>query len=126
MSRKHSTLTIHGTVTGGLWWPIGHPAGKTISASIALPDADGRSFTELVLDAVEKEANGDFSTAAKLTADSTIEFQHVWHGSENPSRTSDSRTRVRFYDAQEMPSLVSAGLVDTERFSSDFWNDEQE
>lgn len=72
-----TTYEIAGTVTGGLWWPIGAPAGKDVRYRFTRePDADpwvdeAPDLTAAV-DALTLREGGDFSTAARMTADSVL------------------------------------------------------
>jgi hypothetical protein len=77
-----TTYSIEGHVIGGMWWPIGEPATKPVSFTFERGDMPRRPFTEQVetlLEAVEAlttREGGDFSTAARLTADSVLVVTH--------------------------------------------------
>jgi hypothetical protein len=105
-----STYTVKGTMTGELWWPMGMPAFKEVSFSFA---REGRAWVAEAdtlaegIEALMRAEDGDFSSAARLTADSYLEVtRERAHG----------RT-VRWFPLTLFGSI--AGYVDAETYSPD-------
>jgi hypothetical protein len=75
-----TTFSIRGTLVGELWWPTGAPAYK--AASFTFSRVQDRPFVEhcdTIRQAVEslmRREDGDFSTAARLSADSYLAITH--------------------------------------------------
>lgn len=65
-----TTFEIHGTMTGGLWWPMGEEASKDVSFTFARKGAPFVAEADTVRWAVEqlmRQEDGDFSTAARIS-----------------------------------------------------------
>lgn len=77
-----TTYSIEGHAIGGMWWPMGSPASKPVSYTFERGARPPRPFVEqadTLLEAVEAlttREGGDFSTAARLTADSVLVVTH--------------------------------------------------
>lgn len=75
-----STYTIEGSVIGGLWWPMGAPATKpvrfTFTRGAARPFTPHADTLLEAVDALTTAEGGDFSTLARLTADSVLVVEH--------------------------------------------------
>ncbi len=113
--------TISGTITGKYWWPINVDAGKPARLTFRrVNHADGiygHDEQPDLLSAMETLAireGGDFSTAAKMTADSVLIAERSdMHG---------RRTFRRIVPLTAFPSI--ADYVTDELYGSDFFADD--
>jgi hypothetical protein len=84
---------IEGSVIGGLWWPIGEPATKAVSMRFV--SGEYPTLRDAV-DSLTMREGGDFSTAARLTADSVL----------IATRQHGRRTVSRFFDLTAASSIA--------------------
>lgn len=84
---------IVGFVTGELWWPVGVPAVKEVRMDWRSGDFD--TLAEAV-EALMRREDGDFSTAARLTADSYLYAE----------RGDMHRTHTHRIDVGQLPSIA--------------------
>lgn len=95
------SVTLHGHLTGNLWWPQ-VPAYKAASDDLlarARRMVGGRPTLREVMESYIMENDGDFSTPARLTADSYITVEHV------TGRLGTEVIRRRHIDVANLPSL---------------------
>lgn len=72
---------------------------------------------DIVREIIDRES-GDFSSAARLTADSFVTIKQIRHHDRS------TVVRSRAYEVPEVRSLVAADLVAADVFSSDFYPEE--
>ena len=113
---RTTTYTLMGTLTGGLWWPMGAPAAKpvTFTWTREAPFTDAPTLREAVQH-VEAAEGGDFSDAPLWTADSVLIIR----------RASGAATRVvreRVVPLSACPSI--AAYVSADRFEADYYPQE--
>ena len=63
-----TTYRVSGTISGGLWWPIGAPACKTFEYQTHERPATLEELAETIAD----REGGDFSTAPRFLADTVL------------------------------------------------------
>ena len=91
-----TTFEIHGTLYGGLWWPIGAPASKPVTFTFAREGRPWVNEADTIRGAVEQlmtSEDGDFSTAATIDGTLTI-----------VRRTARRETR-RYFDLRAFGSI---------------------
>ena len=98
------SVTLHGTLVGDIWWPVVE-AQMPVTVDLTREarryvNATGSGLVDAVKAAVD--GAGDFQSA-RLTADSYIRVQHVWHV---PYAVNRRVTFERVVDVTSLPSLA--------------------
>ena len=115
MSGTHRAAMLHGTFVGDLWWPR---ATGQLAVTLDLQAEARRDVSCSGRVAAIKAAcqgAGDFSTAAKLTADSVVVLVH-----SRMTRTGTLLTRSRTVPVTDLPSL--ANYVATDSLAMSGWD----
>lgn len=92
-----TTFEIHGTMIGGLWWPMGTPASKEIAFTFAREGQPWVNEADSIRSAVEQlmhKEDGDFSGAAQIDGVLTI------------VRRTPTRETRRYFDLRSFTSIA--------------------
>ena len=108
-----TTVTVNGTLQGGLWWPYGHPAQVNVHAAESVDRYTAPPTLRDIIDTIIAEHGGDFSDAPRLTADSTVTIVR-----ERSGRT--AHTAQRTYTVDALPSIADYVDVDAFTFGEDY------
>lgn len=108
----HYDITLHGGVTGAMWWPVGVAGGKSVRIDLTREEAlmESPTLREL-LDHVLMRQGGDFQ-GATFTGDTFIEVT---------SRKADRR-HTRSWDITSFPSV--ADMVSADVYLGDFMGED--
>ena len=111
------SVTLHGTLVGDIWMPAVE-AQLPVTVDLTREarryvNATGSGLVDAVKAAVD--GAGDFQSA-RLTCDSFIRIEHVWHV---PYAVNRQVTFARFVDVTDLPSLADYVAADTYAYSED-------
>ena len=111
------SVTLHGTLVGDIWMPAVE-AQLPVTVDLTREarryvNATGSGLVDAVKAAVDRA--GDFQSA-RLTRDSFIRIEHVWHV---PYAVNRRVTFARFVDVTDLPSLADYVAADTYAYSED-------
>ena len=84
MIAQRVTYTVHGTLAGPIWWPIGEPAQKTFSYRTTDRPATLRDLAEAIM----RNEDGDFSGAPRFLADTVLTITR-WGATGHHGRSFD-------------------------------------
>ncbi|HJP89169.1 MAG TPA: hypothetical protein VJ850_09060 [Candidatus Limnocylindrales bacterium] len=101
-------VTLHGTLEGPIWWPIGVTAQLPITLDLgaeAARDALRSGMIAAIRSACESA--GDFSAMPRLTGDSIIVIEH------RSSRLHGWNGRGRVIEVTDLPSLAEYVAADS-------------
>jgi hypothetical protein len=104
MNATRTTYTVHGTLAGPLWWPVGEPASKTFEYRWERYATDRPSSLRDLADAIMAREDGDFSGAPLFLADTTLTITR-WGATGHHGRSFDLSTfpSLSEYTSPEWP-----------------------